>query len=350
MITRRHIARVLPLVDRELAQWSERARSIPDPALAAQATASIAHKRFHCEGGSVFAAWSKDGPGAEGAALVRFIVALQTISDYLDNLGDRTGSLDPRDFRQLHQAMLDAVSPGTAPAGDYYRFHPHQDDGGYLDALVGTCREVLSSLPRYETVRLRVTRLVRLYTDLQCYKHAEPDQRVPALQAWFDRHSSGYPGLKWWEFAAACGSTLGVFALVAEAARSIPVEAKERLEAAYFPWIAGVHILLDYFIDQEEDRRENDLNFVSFYSSASEAAGRMGWLLGQALHHARGLADPPFHLTVIEGLLGLYLSNPKVREQGIEGVARELLARGGVRARIVHAYCRHFFWRSARGV
>jgi len=369
LITRRHVVRVLPVVARELAYWEEKARAIPDPSLKAQAMASLTHKRFHCEGGSVFAAWSKqwitsdpagtggaeelgtltglDATALDGQALVRFIVAFQTISDYLDNLCDRTESLSLRDFRQLHQSMLDAACVTGECSGDYYRYHPRRDDGGYLEALVTACRKALTGLPRYSRVQERVLRLVRLYTDLQCYKHLEIRRRVPVLVAWYRRHSAACAELEWWEFAAACGSTLGVFALVADAARPSALEADECLEAAYFPWIAAIHILLDYLIDQEEDRRENDLNFVSFYRSPAEMQSRMVWILEKAIESARGLADPPFHLTVVEGLLGLYLSSPKVRDQGLEAVAGALLRRGGLRARLVHAYCRRFWQRSS---
>lgn len=345
LITRRHLTRVLPVVARELERWQERARAIPEPALRSQAEASLAHKRFHCEGGAVFAAWSLEERAS--LELVRFIVAFQTISDYLDNLCDRTESLNLVDFRRLHQSMLDAVGLVSRPGSRYYAHHPHKEDGGYLESLVAACREALAALPRYEAYRARITRLVRLYVDLQCYKHIEPERRVPALTEWFLRNTGGRTELFWWEFAAATGSTLGIFALAAEAARRAPYEAAERLEAAYFPWIAALHILLDYFIDQEEDRRENDLNFVSFYENAAQRDARLDWILRRALTEARGLSASPFHLAVVEGLLGLYLSNPKVRQQGLEAPARALLSRAGLRARLVYGVCRRFWRRTA---
>src|SRR5699024_9799328 len=80
--------RIFPAVDRELACWTKRAREIPNEELRKQALASIESKRFHCQGGGVYALlanfhWQK---------AVRFIVAYQTISDYLDNLCDRSTS------------------------------------------------------------------------------------------------------------------------------------------------------------------------------------------------------------------------------------------------------------------
>ena len=268
MFTRRHLTTVLPVVDRELAIWRRRALDIPDPALRHQAISSLTHKRFHCEGGSLFAAWSgirqstplpangrvplgADAPNGE--SLVRFIVALQTISDYLDNLCDRTESLDPTDFRQLHQSMFDAVCPSQPVMGDYYRHHPNTADGGYLESLVAACREALSVFPGYSRVEPLVRHYISLYVDLQILKHIAPGQRVPALKMWYETHASDHSSLRWWEFAAASGSTLCVFALVSDAARLSSIEEPRAMVEAYFPWICGLHILLDYLIDQEED-------------------------------------------------------------------------------------------------
>src|SRR5690606_22634075 len=204
---------VLPAVEAELARWKQRIGHIPNPELRRQAWASITSKRFHCEGGSVFAAlhpqWTP--------TLVRLIVALQTISDYLDNLCDRSVSMDEADFRRLHQALLDAVEAGTpaeAPSGhDYYALHPNRDDGGYLEALVHECRSCVAQLPSYAIVQERVRRLIGLYNDLQVYKHGPLARRKPALEAWFAQRGGPWRDLYWWEFAAACGSTLAVFAL-----------------------------------------------------------------------------------------------------------------------------------------
>lgn len=340
-ITRRHLTAILPLVDRELLAWRRRAEAIPDPVLRHLALSSIDAKRFHCEGGSVFAAWEP----RSAPEIVRFIVALQTISDYLDNLCDRTESGRADDFRTLHEAMIDAVSLDRPVAGEYYRLHPRSEDGGYLEALVATCRDTLRRFPRFSGVAEEVLRLVGLYNDLQVYKHVSSVDPLPGLKAWFARHRERYPFLHWWEFAAASGSTLGVFALIAEAARPRPREDQQRLLAAYFPWVCGLHILLDYFIDQEEDRRERDVNLVSFYPDKKTMAARIGWMLGGSIRETAGLRDAAFHRTVIEGLLGLYLTDPKVEEQGYTWAARSWIGQAGWRAGVFYRICRR--WRQS---
>ena len=80
---------VFPVVHKELAAWKERAEAIPNRELRTQALSSIEHKTFHCEGGSILSLLALD----KKEDAIRFIVAYQTISDYLDNLCDRSVSL-----------------------------------------------------------------------------------------------------------------------------------------------------------------------------------------------------------------------------------------------------------------
>jgi len=49
-----YVARVFPAVERELCFWRSLAARIEDKELRKQALASIANKRFHCQGGSVY--------------------------------------------------------------------------------------------------------------------------------------------------------------------------------------------------------------------------------------------------------------------------------------------------------
>lgn len=340
----RHLWHVLPAVHRELDFWQRRAAAIPNLQLRSQALASINWKRFHCEGGAVYAARS----GPYRRELLQFIVALQTISDYLDNLCDRAGVLDAAAFRLLHQAMLDAVAlPGTEQPGftqtsvsaRYYGLYPYNNDGGYLSDLVATCQRCVSALPFYYRVQPAVHRLVSLYCDLQVYKHIALAERVPTLTAWFAREWSGAADLQWQEFAAAAGSTLGVFALCDMAAGPAP-PLPEPLIDLYFPWVCGLHILLDYLIDLEEDRAGGDLNFVSYYHDLAEAETRMSRLYKAALARVGRQACPAVHAAALHGLPALYLSDAKVQRQGQQQYARRLLRTGGGWAAGLYTVCR----------
>lgn len=340
--TARFAKDVIPRVDREMDHWRHFAARIPQAALREQALASIGSKLFHAEGGSVFAA----ADPAVAEHLVPLIVALQTISDYLDNLGDRTDSLDERDFRSLHQSMLDAVS--TEPVfHDYYAHHPHKDDGGYLLALVQTCQQHVRQLPDYHLVEREVRRHVERYCDLQVYKHLPWTEREQRLIEWHKAHPDRPSGLEWWEFSAACGSTLGMFALFLEAARGTDSSRVDLISRVYFPWVCGVHILLDYLIDLEEDRIEGDLNFVSYYPSLQDALTGMRLLVRRGVKEVKRLPNSPFHMAVLEGLLGLYLTDGKVREQRMGRFAYRLMAASTLRTWLVYAYCG--MWRRKHG-
>ena len=50
---------------------------------------------------------------------------------------------------QLHQALVEALDPQLV-ISDYYRFHPWHADGGYIRALVDSCRTLCIQLPSYK--------------------------------------------------------------------------------------------------------------------------------------------------------------------------------------------------------
>lgn len=329
--------RILPRAERELARWRRLASAIPDRHLRSQALSSLTDKRFHAEGGSVYAAlaprWIE--------VLVPFIVALQTISDYLDNLCDRApGAGHRRHMRCLHRAMLDAVDPGGRRGHCYCRYAA-RPDGGYLATLVAACQRCIRLLPSYPVVQGYVRRFVLLYNDLQVYKHLEPARREAVLRRWHARHRRRAPGLAWWEFAAAAGSTLGVFALCAAATDPALSTAEARaIAGAYFPWVSGLHILLDYFIDQAEDRAWGDLNFVAYYPTTACAVRRLTEFFREARSRVRPLRNAPFHSLVVHGLPALYLADRKVDRQRLRRSALAILAAGGPLTLLLHPICR----------
>ncbi len=398
-------------------------------------------------GGSVFALLNP----SKTKALVKAIVAIQTISDYLDNLCDRVeldrGGAFATDnaarnfsaFMRLHEAMLCAVDP-LRPTCDYYSLYPMGNDGGYLDALVSSSREVISSIDDYRYVKPLVVMFAGMYSQLQSIKHLPHHVRDKWMEAWFFQYSgcsgtgisepvglplqeafcpwpepgpyswadfgqdtntaSGQPehlrriylpgqlGNKdsktevvgiWgplqalpWGFSASLhirhlGSLghqarKGVYPPVAalftlhkpppwiagwakHSASSIadPTQAHSlalTIAEAYFPAICGLHILLDYFIDQDEDKKFGDLNFVSYYKSAKTAAEALKRFINQALEEASNLPEPWFHKAVVKGLLAMYLSDSKISACGLSSSAMEFTRCGGGNTEILQAVCR----------
>ncbi|NMA90856.1 MAG: tetraprenyl-beta-curcumene synthase family protein [Amphibacillus sp.] len=328
------VKKIIPAVNEELHYWQTRAEKIPNPNLRKQALQSIEAKAFHARGGGIYAMLAKD----KWREAITFIVAYQTISDYLDNLCDRSDSLDPIDFRSLHQSMLSIFNLSNETI-NYYRYRQDQDDGGYLDELVRACQKQLRQLPDYGLIQEQLLELAMKYIDLQVDKHVLPEDRVERLIKSFENNSLSDRSITWYEYSAATGSTLAIFCLISYAYQ------KDRLSATiisdiyqgYFPYIQGLHILLDYLIDQEEDRLENDLNFCFYYPSHEKMEQRIVYFIDQSKKSVRHLPDDHFHRYIYEGLLALYLADPKVHTiKDGQRLKRRLLKVGGYRARFFH--------------
>ena len=207
--------------------------------------------------------------------------------------------------------MLDAVSPETEPA-DYYALRTEREDGGYLLRLVQKCRDCIGQLSGYEAAKPYIRDLAGLYTDLQVYKHIHPDKREAALLEWWSQHAHRTPHLRWNEFAATTGSTLGVFMLFLVATDPfLDDEDASSIHASYFPNVCSLHIMLDYLIDQDEDRLGGDLNFCNYYEDADTMLNRIASIVEWARKDVRTIPSTPFHRMIIEGLLALYLSDQK---------------------------------------
>ncbi len=330
------LKKALPGVDVQLEKWVERCSLAGEEELKIQALASIEKKKFHCQGGSVYSLY----PSALFEAAESFIVAFQTISDYLDNLCDRAGVTDETAFRELHRAMVDAVSPGEA-LHDYYCSYPYKNDGAYLKSLVEACRHAVMELPSSDKAHAVIVKYVQLYSDLQTYKHLELDKRETRLKKWAEAYRVEYPGVYWWEFSAAAGSTLGIFLLFAAACDpEFSEKDADRMDKAYFPWVCGLHILLDYLIDAEEDVQSGDLNFTAYYESEVQCKERMMLFIERSFKACTALPYSEFHHTVIRGLLAMYLSDPKAAVGEKRSASRDLLKMGGGSTGIYYHLCR----------
>lgn len=292
-----------PQVRQALIPITERSHLIDDPVYRQLAQSALQSKRFHCQGAAVLA----EGDGA----LTGLIVCYQTLCDYLDTLTDRGPTLDTVAISQLHSLLPHALAVTASPAlGSVARRVP---DGGYLDWLATTCRQQAARLPGLSQLRSELGWLTQRYAELQSLKHAPDAQhRAPRLAAWADRHNAGRWSVSWWEFAAATGSTLGVFALLRQARLPRPDSAQTSgLQDAYFPWIGGLHIMLDYLVDQEEDKRGSDFNFVSCYPDEMAVVSGLTYLHGTGQELVARLPDPDIHQWVLAGLATFYLADRK---------------------------------------
>jgi tetraprenyl-beta-curcumene synthase len=314
------------------------ADGIPDGELRTQALASLEHKAFHCEGGAIYSG----RPGSRRAGLIELIVSYQTLADYLDNLCDRSTGSDPRVFRALHRSMIDTLRLASATSDYYGEAEGTSKDGGYVASLVSTCQAQLHALAQYPRVQSAAVQLASLYADLQVLKHGPHEGREHELRAWWEHAGHLAPHLRWYEFAAAAGSTLGLFHLfsVASSPRFDPSAADASL-SSYFAWICPLHILLDYLVDREEDELGGDLNFVSYYRDEDDAFERFRFLIEGASRSLAGRPEAEFHRMIVDGLLGLYLSDGKVgRQPRVHSLAKRLLRSSPSRVRLFYFGCR----------
>jgi tetraprenyl-beta-curcumene synthase len=319
----RFLIRVVPRASRALEGIRERANAIPAPALREQALASIDGKAFHVQGGCILATFL---PAADATRFVRIVASLETIYDYLDNLCDRLPGVSQQAFATLHDALLDALDDRREPA-DYYRHGPSGNDGGYLASLVNDVREELATVRHYPAVREALVQIAGYYVQLQTLKHGDATVREEVCSAWYAEHAESFPGLYWWEFAAACGSSLPVFALVYLALQPrIDARAIDSTVAAYFPNVSAVHILLDYFIDQAEDLEHRELNFVACYPSSTVAVERVGRLVRATSERVRALTHGEWHEFALRAMCLFYLTHPKVYEQRLDRESAAVLA------------------------
>ncbi|MGP4072953.1 tetraprenyl-beta-curcumene synthase family protein [Piscibacillus sp. B03] len=337
---------IFPEVRKSLKYWENYADRIPNEELRTQAKASIGTKTFHCEGGSIYATLAK----TRWKDAINFIIAYQTISDYLDNLCDRSTSMDPDDFRRLHDSMLNAISKDPIEEHpNYYELREDQDDAGYLKSLVDTCQEVVQSIPNYQRVYPAVRRLAQLYIDLQVHKHVTLIERVPRLTEWYE-HENEHDEVLWNEFSAVTGSTIGIFSIISYALDGYDYSAQ--VMKSYFPYMQGLHILLDYYIDQREDEEEGDLNFCHYYHDEQKTIERLKFFIDGSKTSTKKIPDADFHQLIVSGLVGLYLSDLKADElNNGEQLKKELLRHCGLKAQLIYMNGRAYRkWKKKKGL
>lgn len=298
---------VFPQARTQLSEWRRRATAIPDPVLRQLALSTLANEMGNLEGAAAFATFA---PPRARRAVIRAAVAFQTIYDYVDTLVEQPAADPIANGRALHEALVLAVMPsGSQP--NYYAHHPQDDDGGYLANLVDVCREALATLPSYTGVEQPAQRAAARMVEYQTLIHASasPDATT-SLQAWATATTPPDADLHWWETAAAAASSLLVFALIAAAAQADLRTAEILpLEAAYFPWIGALHVLLDSLVDQQDDEQSHHYSLVRNYGTPAHAAARMSWIARSAQRRVDTLHDHSSHRLLLVAMSSFYLAS-----------------------------------------
>jgi len=319
-------------VRRERDRWRRRALAIPDPVLRADALATIEEKWGHSEGAAAFAVLV---PRKRRRSFVRMAIAYQLMIDYLDTISERPVADPWANTLRLHGAAEDAVTLGPRQKRDYYLFHSHREDAGFLLAQIRACGQGFAALPSIGAVGEKARSLTALYAESQCHCHAEQAEvgssdPTPGI----DRTAGRFSGLRLGEALAACNTSIPIFALMAEAAWSGCTEADlGRCLDAYFPWVASLHILLHSLVDEAFDLAAGKFNQMGHYKSKAEAAEALEYIATRARAQLLELPQGEKHLALLGGMVGYYLSSPAAWEGEHRLIAEPVLRAIGPPAR-----------------
>jgi tetraprenyl-beta-curcumene synthase len=316
---------VLPFVHRELAEWRQAARLIPDPVLREQAEEAVVVKAGNAEATAVLSILA---PRRGRRTVLRASTALQVAVDYLDSLGERAGADPLRDGLELHGALAAALDPGAEP-GNWYAHHPQREDGGYLERLVSACRQAAGSLPSAGTILPLARRAIARCGEGQSHTHAAAAGSSEPLRRWASELAAP-EGYEWWEVAAGASSSVAAHALLALAGapRASRAEA-ELVDAAYFPSIGALTVLLDDLVDREADRAAAQHSYLRYYPSDAVAAERLEAIAGLARHAISPLPQSARHGALLAGVLAFYLSSPGAAAPGARAIRDRLLSSSG---------------------
>jgi tetraprenyl-beta-curcumene synthase len=278
-------------------------------------------------------------------SLLRLLVTYEIMWDFLDSVNEKGAEAGQVNGRQLHLALIDAVQPEAACC-DYYRYHPWQDDGGYLASLVSTCRATCAALPSFQTVQPLLIREARRAQVLAINHELEPERRDADLSRWARYEVPNESGVSWFELSGAASASLTVHVLFALAAQAdVTYTQAQSACRAYFPWISAATTMLDSYVDRLEDIRNGDHSYVDHYATAELATVRTGELLHRSLREAAALPNSERHILIVAAMASMYLSKDSARGQPMRRGVRRVLAAGGSLPRLLLPVLR--LWRIA---
>jgi tetraprenyl-beta-curcumene synthase len=313
----RYLTTVLPTVTRELRHWRRQALQIPDPALRKHALEALG-KRGNIEGAALFAVLA---PRPRRRQTVRALVSFQTAYNYLDTLAEQPSADPLANGRQLHSALLAALDP-LADQPDYYAHHPRDRDGGFLAALVETCRSAFATLPSHDAVASAAWESTARIVAFQSLNLTDEQGGHDGLERWARLQTPRGSGLDWWQTAAAGGSSLAVHALIAAAANpSLGTGEITAIEHAYFPWICALHSLLDSLVDVGEDERAGQRSLLGYHASAEQAAFAMRMLARRCMAVTYALPDGLSQRVILTAMASYYLSSPDASSSNARAIA-----------------------------
>jgi tetraprenyl-beta-curcumene synthase len=334
-LTSRHVVALLRSAGRELGYgllavraelraWSARARTIPDPEIRALVLQGMEEGRALVDGAALF--WTV--PERRSAELLRALVALQTLLNFLDVLleSDARHRGRPRRWTWLVEYALDADGP---PLPIDIINNELGDDGGFFSALVAACRDACRQLPSYAAARPILLREARRAASFEIEHESDPERRSVMMRRWAASQFGEQAGLASWELAGGASSLLTAMVVLGMAADPEVAPDRMRRAADAYVWVASAAALLDSYADLDADQSAAAHNWFGYYDSADDAVRRAKTLLGGATERVRRLPEGERHEVIVGAMAALALSGDAARRSDRRRATLALVGSGG---------------------
>jgi|GEM_PF-596588 len=268
-------------------------------------------------------------PNVNSKKVINFMISFNMLTMYLDQLCHKEQIKDESTVRQFYLSMLDAVDPDRE-ISNYCKYFPSKSENNYINQFVECCRNELEGIPSYKLVKENIKKYVYFYSDFHTYKHISyGENRDDYLFTWSGYYLGQYADIYPWEFQAAACSCLGIFALLSSAFDpSLTDEMISSIDKAYFPWINGLQVLLANYLCLYHDIINSNLNFTNYYKNLKLCEERIIFFFKQSLKACSqgNLSDN--HLSVVNLILGIYLSDPRA-DLGLKKITSKNLIKSG---------------------
>lgn len=330
----------LRAVGAERALWRARAEAIPDPVLRRDAVEAADKGRSLVDGAALF--WTL--PSRRSPELHRLLVAFQTLLSFLDVVLEREAAGPdgrPGAWMWLVREALDA---DASPPDQHIR-EVVGDDGGYLDALVGTCRQGCAALPGYRDARPLLLREAARSEVFETEHDRDPARRTARLEALAAARFGAVGDPTWWELTGGAGSLLTAMAVLALAADERSSAADLARAADAYVWVGSAGALLDSYADRTEDARTGAHNWFTYYPTPADAAARTAELVSRAIREAAALRHGDRHVVIVACMVALALSSASVRTPEARASSGRIAQAGGPMTRLLVPFLRA--WRLA---
>jgi tetraprenyl-beta-curcumene synthase len=322
----RYWSNVAPIVRRELRRWELRAQAIENPELRRVALEKLHGESFHAEAAAMLATLA---PRDRRSDVVKAIVALELLFDYLDGLTERP-SVDPLgEGERLFGAYTDAVTDGSRAGGHSARNRGTDHDGGYLESLSRTVTAAMARLPAASAITDVAHRAAMRGAQTQIRMHAALDLGTEQLEQWASAEAVDM-GIEWRDLlAGAASSVLALHALIIAAADPLTTcDEAIAIESAYFS-ICVLLTLLDGLVDHERDSHQAPRpGYVDLYETRDALSRAVSNAAQRAAGQARLLRHGPHHAMALVGVVAYYTSDPgaenKLARPVVEHLHRQL--------------------------